>query len=93
MTIQSTLIALAAAGAAFGLAACGSATDASPASATVALETHQALNPDCRPGDTPAGTASGLRCTTGSVTGQWPGIDANVEGASTHGQSIAPPRR
>jgi hypothetical protein len=71
------------------LAAC-STSDVAPASAGVE---HQALNPDCRPGATPAGTASGLRCTSGSNTGEWAGIDANVEGASTHGQSIAPPVR
>lgn len=93
MTTPSTLIALAAAGVAFGITAYESATDASPASATATRETQQILNPDCRPGDTPAGTVSGLRCTSGSVTAQWPGIDANVEGAASYGQSIAPPRR
>ena len=93
MTNRSTLISLVAAGAAFGLVACESTTDVSPASATTARETQRVVNPDCRPGDTPAGTVSGLLCTPGSDTGQWPGIDANVQGAATLGQSISPPER
>ena len=93
MTNPSALIVLAAVGAAFGLTAYESATDASPAGATAARETQRIVNPGCRPGDTPAGTVSGLRCTPGSDTRQWPGIDANVEGAATQGQAIAPPRR
>jgi hypothetical protein len=72
------------------LAACTTSADVKPAGAGA---DRQALNPDCRPGNTPAGTASGLRCTTGSNTGEWPGLDANVEGASTYGQTIAPPAR
>jgi hypothetical protein len=92
MTTLSPVTALAAAAAAFGLSACQSAGDVTPAS-VAALPENQKVNPDCRPGDTPAGTVSGLRCTPGSETAQPPGIDSNVEGASTQGQSIAPPER
>jgi hypothetical protein len=88
MTKLTTLAIMACA--AILLSACNTSTDLTPAGAGA---DRQIVNPDCRPGNTPAGTASGLRCNTGSNTGEWPGIDANVEGASTHGQSIAPPVR
>jgi hypothetical protein len=91
MSKQSASIVLAAA-AAFVVCACESTTDVSPARATTALE-DQRVNPDCRPGNTPAGTVSGLHCTPGSNTGQWAGIDANVEGASTQMPAIVPARR
>jgi len=91
MTKQSTLIVLAAA-AAFAISACETTTDVSPAGASAALE-NQRVNPDCRPGNTPAGTVSGLHCTPGSNTGQLAGIDSNVEGASTQMPAITPARR
>jgi len=73
MTSQSTLISLAAAGAAFSLLTCEATAGASPAGATV---TREQVNPEYRPGATPAGAISGLRCTPGSGTARWPGIGA-----------------
>lgn len=91
MINRPILLTIATALAAGALAACDTTTDTSPASAS--NPDYQKVNPDCRPGNTPAGTASGLHCTPGSDTGQQPGIDSNVSGASTQGQAVSPPEQ
>jgi hypothetical protein len=94
MTSRTPLIVLAAAAGALCLAACettdtygaGASTSASSADSTP-------LKRACRPGDTAAGTRSGLACDSGSSTGTPAGSDANVKGAASTGAAPAVPGR
>lgn len=89
MTSRKILIVLAAAGA-LGLAACE--TEYGPASSsTTTAGRDQSLKRACRPGDTAAGTRSGLACDSGSSTGTPSGNDANVQGAGSAGSAPAVP--
>jgi hypothetical protein len=90
MTSSKTLIILAAATGALCLAAC--ASDYGPASAAAQRRAVD-VNRACRPGNTPAGTRSGLTCDTGSSTGAPSGNDANVSGAGSAGSAPALPDR
>ena len=89
MTSRKTLIVLAAAAGALSLAACE--TDYGPASAGRGYTADHPLKRACRPGDTDAGTRSGLACTSGSSTGAPSGSDANVKGAGSAGSAPAVP--
>ena len=88
LTSRTPLIVLAAAAGALCLAGCE--TDYGPASTTSA-NADQPLKRACRPGDTPAGTRSGLACDPGSSTGAPSGSDANVQGAGSAGSAPAVP--
>jgi hypothetical protein len=90
MTSRKSLIVLAAAAGALCLAACETDYDTAPAS-TAAQRRAVNETPACRPGDTEAGTRSGLACTTGSGTGTPSGNDANVKGAGSAGSAPAVP--
>lgn len=90
MTSSKTLIVLAAAAGSLCLAACQS--DYGPASAQARRDAVD-VNRACRPGDTPAGTRSGLACDAGSSTGTPSGNDANVNGAASAGSAPAVPDR
>ena len=91
MTSRHKLIAFAAAAslAAVSLAACE--TDTYGASAGASTSSADQLKPACRPGDTEAGTRSGLACNPGSSTGTPTGSDANVKGAASTGSAPAVP--
>ena len=90
MTSSKILIVLAAAAGSLCLAACES--DYGPASAAARRDAVD-VNRACRPGDTPAGTRSGLKCDPGSSTGAPQGNDANVNGAGSAGSAPAIPDR
>jgi hypothetical protein len=90
MTSHKSLIVLAAAAGALCLAACETDYDAAPAS-TAAQRSAVDANRACRPGDTEAGTRSGLGCTSGSSTGTPSGNDANIKGAGSAGSAPAVP--
>ncbi len=85
-----SLIVIGVAAGGLSLAACG--TDYGPASADAGYSADHPLNRACRPGDTPAGTRSGLACDTGSSTGAPSGSDANVKGAASAGSAPAAPQ-
>lgn len=89
MTPRKTLIMLAAAAGMLCLAGCE--TDYGPASTSANRDADRPVNRACRPGDTAAGTRSGLTCDSGSSTGTPAGSDANVSGASTAGSAPAAP--
>jgi hypothetical protein len=88
MTSSKTMIVLVAAAGSMCLAACE--TGYGPAS-TAARRDATDVNRACRPGNTPAGTRSGLTCDPGSSTGTPSGNDANVQGAGSAGSAPAVP--
>lgn len=90
MTSRKSLFVLALAAAGLCLAACETDNSTAPAS-TAAQRRAVSENPACRPGDTPAGTRSGLACTSGSTTGTPSGNDANIKGAGSAGSAPAVP--
>ena len=89
MSTPKTLVVLAAAAGALCLAACE--TDGYSPASDAGHRRSTELNRACRPGDTPAGTRSGLSCDSGSSTGTPSGSDANVQGAGSAGSAPAVP--
>jgi hypothetical protein len=93
MTSRTSLIVLAAAAGALCLAACDTTDTYGAGASTSASADSTPLKRACRPGDTPAGTRSGLACDPGSSTGTPAGSDANVKGAASTGATPAVPGR
>ena len=90
MTLRKTALVLTLLAGSFAVAACETDYDAGPAS-TRAERRAVSETRACRPGDTEAGTRSGLRCDAGSSTGAPAGNDANVRGAASTGSAPAVP--
>lgn len=89
MTLPRTALILTAVAGSLALAACET-DNTGPASAR-AERRAVSENRACRPGDTEAGTRSGLQCDAGSSTGTPTGNDANVKGAASGGSAPAVP--